>query len=108
VDDDVLRSERDQIKEAILSLERLALGRKRAPGRPRKSVALAAFPDASVVPAPTVRRAGGEPPTASAPVVRKRRGGPPKGSPAPLATGVALPVPPKSDETTLAVAKNWR
>jgi len=35
-----LRAERAQIEEAILSLERLALGRKRGPGRPRNPVNL--------------------------------------------------------------------
>jgi hypothetical protein len=33
-----LKAERAQIEEAILSLERLALGRKRGPGRPRTTV----------------------------------------------------------------------
>jgi len=33
-----LKAERAQIEEAILSLERLALGRKRGPGRPRSTV----------------------------------------------------------------------
>jgi len=32
-----LKAERAQIEEAILSLERLAMGRKRGPGRPRST-----------------------------------------------------------------------
>ena len=41
-----LKAERAQIEEAILSLERLALGRKRGPGRPR-TMASAGSPNSS-------------------------------------------------------------
>jgi len=59
-----LQTERAQIEEAILSLERLALGRKRGPGRPRESVNL---PDGS--------------------------GNPPDGSPPPLPPAAAMLMP---------------
>ena len=35
-----LKAERAQIEEAILSLERLAMGRKRGPGRPRSTIGI--------------------------------------------------------------------
>jgi hypothetical protein len=41
-----LKAERAQIEEAILSLERLALGRKRGPGRPRNAVNIGGITDA--------------------------------------------------------------
>ena len=43
-----LKAERAQIEEAILSLERLALGRKRGPGRPRNPVGIGGIGDSVV------------------------------------------------------------
>lgn len=60
-----LKAERAQIEEAILSLERLALGRKRGPGRPRNSIGLGANLESgeSTVTVPTtgVKRRGRPP-----------------------------------------------
>ena len=60
-----LKAERAQIEEAILSLERLALGRKRGPGRPRGTVSIGSFESSDEA---TLTSDGG---------VRKRRGRPP-------------------------------
>ena len=59
-----LKAERAQIEEAILSLERLALGRKRGPGRPR-----------SIVPGESSSPTGSSAPVAGIGI--KRRGRPP-------------------------------
>jgi hypothetical protein len=60
-----LKAERAQIEEAIQSLERLAMGRKRGPGRPRTSINLSgsAMPsgDASVADGFVVKRRGRPP-----------------------------------------------
>ena len=63
-----LKAERAQIEEAIQSLERLALGRKRGPGRPRNS-------SGSGNPDPDPSDGGAAP--AAAVVPAKRRGRPP-------------------------------
>jgi hypothetical protein len=65
-----LKAEREQIDEAVLSLERLARGRGRGPGRPPNWMADVAPP----------KQPGRRP--------AKRRGGPPDGS------GSAPPLPP--------------
>jgi hypothetical protein len=60
-----LRAERAQIEEAILSLERLALGRKRGPGRPRSAVppgAGVAIPDDAATTAEIGHKRRGRPP----------------------------------------------
>ncbi len=62
-----LKAERAQIEEAILSLERLALGRKRGPGRPRSVASMTGSGNPS----------GGAPPAAAQVGVVKRRGRPP-------------------------------
>ena len=60
-----LRAERAQIEEAILSLERLALGRRRGPGRPRNSVNIGnadTLDDAAPISGVGVLRRRGRPP----------------------------------------------
>ena len=56
-----LKAERAQIEEAILSLERLALGRKRGPGRPRSTVGAAAAADDPSLSGFTPKRRGRPP-----------------------------------------------
>ena len=77
-----LKAERAQIEEAILSLERLALGRKRGPGRPRNPVNISGITETA---AETEFASGG--------TGLKRRGRPPgsknKPRPAPPFTAVA-------------------
>ena len=61
-----LKAERAQIEEAILSLERLALGRKRGPGRPRTTGSLGGITESE-----------GDAEFASSGTGPKRRGRPP-------------------------------
>ena len=53
-----LKAEREQINEAILSLERLALGRRRGPGRPPSSVSVS---NSSAVLGPDLPKRRGRP-----------------------------------------------
>jgi hypothetical protein len=79
-----LKAERAQIEEAILSLERLALGRKRGPGRPRGPVNLGGMGEQSMADGDFDASSSGQ---------KKRRGRPPgsknKPRPAPPITATA-------------------
>src|ERR1019366_414528 len=91
-----LSAEREQIEEAIGSLERLARGRGRGAGRPPNWMA-------KITP-----KGGGEtPPSASSPPVPKGGDGFPGDSPSPRpprAAGAALPLPRGDIQITPAVA----